>query len=64
MKERLIENIQNTARDNCIESLLFYMGEYRTELTPLEVARIYFKETCEYSIKLANEMLEDMKDWA
>ena len=64
MKEKLIENIKHSARDNSIDSLLFYMGEYRETFSPLEVARIYFKEVCEYSIKLAYEMTEDMEDWA
>jgi len=64
MKDRLIENIKDTAKDNSIESLLFYMQEYREVFTPLEIARIYFKEVCEYSIKLAYEVMEDMEDWA
>ena len=64
MKERLIENIKDSARENSIDTLLFYMQEYRDAFSPLEVARIYFKEVCEYSIKLAYEIMEDMEDWA
>lgn len=64
MKNTIIENIKDSAKDDCIETLLFYMQECRDCLTPLEVARIYFKEICEYSIKLAYEIMEDMEDWA
>jgi len=63
-KERLIENIKDSIRDDIIETLLFYMHEYRETFTPLEIARICFKEVCEYSIKLAYEVMEDMEDWA
>ena len=62
MKEKLIENIKHSAHENSIDTLLFYMQEYREEFTPLEVARIYCKESCEYSIKLAYEIMEDMED--
>ncbi len=64
MKDTIIENIKDSAKNNCVETLLFYMQESRDYLTPLEVARIYFKEICEYSIGLAYEIMEDMKDWA
>ena len=63
-KEQMINAIQCSAQENSIDTLLFYMQEYRKVFTPLEIARIYFKEVCEYSIKLAYEVMEDMEDWA
>ena len=63
-KEQMINAIQRSAQENSIDTLLFYMQEYREEFTPFEIARIYFKEVCEYSIELAHEVTEDMKDWS
>ena len=62
--EQLIENIKHSAHENSIDTLLFYMQEYRETFSPLEIARFYFKEVCECSIELAYEIMEDIEDWA
>lgn len=54
----MIKNIKTTAKNDTIDSLLFYMSEYRDEFTPIEVARIYFREVCNYSVKVAYEIME------
>ena len=63
-KEELKEDALTVTENYLFDPITFYMYEYRKDFTPMEVARVFYEATCEYAIKLANEVSEDMEDWA
>lgn len=63
-KAELKEEAKTCVSNELFDPIIFYMSEYREEFTPMEVARVFYEATCEYAIKLAIEVSEDMEDWA
>ena len=63
MKEALRKNAKNYANQDFLETLLFYFGEYRTEVTPNTIAKIFSEECAKVAFELAKEYNEDDDDY-
>lgn len=64
MKEATLrENAKIYATQDFLETLLFYFGEYRTEVTPNTIAKIFSEECAKVAFKLAKEYNEDDDDY-
>jgi 16S rRNA C1402 (ribose-2'-O) methylase RsmI len=63
MKEALRKNAKNYANQDFLETLLFYFGEYRTEVTPNTIAKIFSEECAKVAFELTKEYNEDDDDY-
>ena len=64
MKEATLrENAKIYATQDFLETLLFYFGEYRTEVTPNTIAKIFSEECAKVAFELAKEYNEDDDDY-
>lgn len=64
MKEATLrENAKIYATQDFLETLLFYFSEYRTEVTPNTIAKIFSEECARVAFKLAKEYNEDDDDY-
>ena len=60
MKETTLrENAKIYASQDFLEILLFYFNEYRTEVTPNTIAKIFSEECAKVAFELAKEFNED-----
>lgn len=60
MKEATLrENAKIYATQDFLETLLFYFNEYRTEVTPNTIAKIFSEECAKVAFELAKEYNED-----
>lgn len=64
MSEKEFREFAHThATHDFLEVLLFYFYEYRTELTPNTMAKIFTEECAKVAFKLAKEMNEEDEDY-
>ncbi len=62
-EDKLREYARTYARQDFLETLLFYFYEYRTEVTPNTMAKIFIEEFANVATNLAKEMNEDDDDY-
>ena len=62
-EDRLRKNAHTHATQDFFEILSFYFYEYRTEVTPNTMAKIFIEEFASMATNLAKEMNEDDDDY-